>query len=941
MKCDLLYTAIITAAFSLLPASCMEEEPDGGGLLPEGSSMVNAAVEFKPMEAALDGGRTRTAGDAIREIEDLNVILYSVDGQGRTAYFDCLYYGPGSYEILEVDRTGMADAAERRTQQATFRMHIPNGCYKMYVAANMGSGFAANYPGITDPTTGEAGLKSISLTWNASDIAANNQMFGYFKTDSAIPSETDKYTAETITVGSDMNLHAWIRRAASKVTLAFDGSRLNDNVYIFINSAQIKDIPRTCLLGSNNTPTGTGQLAQGETLDYNPDGAGYEVTEHPVCISNGNPYYPVAAAERHAETSAALYFFENMQGTGKDKRQDADGDGNLDAPGRDRPKDHALGTYIEVNGYYVNRSGDDPARGPITYRFMLGKDERRSYDAERNYHYKLTLRFNKEANDADWHIDYTPPEPPTIQTPDVMYISYLDNEMLTIPVVCRGMPDGTQVTATIIENQWTGDLHHPYYTNAYSDDQIIACGFLLFDMGAPQTNQAGRKAEFNAHSSKTYSVSGEKCSNVNVWTRHLSMGSSFSGNNIDFHYPREATVRFQAYVNGKNCTKDVKIIQIPRIENPVGVWRRHDSTKEFTVDLKYQDENGTHYTSVISDGPWTASVSSLCTDWVEIQDLETGSWGNEVRGHTGSRIRFKYRPKSTIASNVYRSGVITVSFHNNTCRHYILVSQGTGRINIGGTSWHTCNFEKDNADVANPLLEGSMFVCGNTTGLAAENNRIEYYGISYVDSPYYTCTDGVSRKFEDLAVDLTGFSTLNVATKAQWDNLDANTHNLYGILYGDESDGVQADIENAARYQQPGQARGMRGLFRIVPGNAQSLFFPISNSGYGRLKYHDDCQNVDRPGTVYDPARMVVLRYANRFVEMPEATARVVPNYYDIYRRPGVIYWYKQRVGTNNNDYCYSHDINYYTYLVGSFQGNGIYTTSGRSDAFFIRRTGD
>ena len=28
------------------------------------------------------------------------------------------------------------------------------------------------------------------------------------------------------------------------------------------------------------------------------------------------------------------------------------------------------------------------------------------YNAQRNYHYKLTLRFNGYANDVDWHIDY-------------------------------------------------------------------------------------------------------------------------------------------------------------------------------------------------------------------------------------------------------------------------------------------------------------------------------------------------------------------------------------------------------------------------------------------------------------------------------------------------------------------------------------------------------
>lgn len=42
---------------------------------------------------------------------------------------------------------------------------------------------------------------------------------------------------------------------------------------------------------------------------------------------------------------------------------------------------------------------------------MLGKNITTNYDAERNHHYKLTLKFKNFANDADWHIEYAEPEP--------------------------------------------------------------------------------------------------------------------------------------------------------------------------------------------------------------------------------------------------------------------------------------------------------------------------------------------------------------------------------------------------------------------------------------------------------------------------------------------------------------------------------------------------
>ena len=47
------------------------------------------------------------------------------------------------------------------------------------------------------------------------------------------------------------------------------------------------------------------------------------------------------------------------------------------------------------------------SNGPIKYHFMLSlKDAVKNCDAERNYHYKVTLKFNGNANDNSQHIDY-------------------------------------------------------------------------------------------------------------------------------------------------------------------------------------------------------------------------------------------------------------------------------------------------------------------------------------------------------------------------------------------------------------------------------------------------------------------------------------------------------------------------------------------------------
>lgn len=51
-----------------------------------------------------------------------------------------------------------------------------------------------------------------------------------------------------------MKLHAWLRRAASKITVAFDATKLKDGIRIHFKSIKIKHIPRTCYLGKDNTP---------------------------------------------------------------------------------------------------------------------------------------------------------------------------------------------------------------------------------------------------------------------------------------------------------------------------------------------------------------------------------------------------------------------------------------------------------------------------------------------------------------------------------------------------------------------------------------------------------------------------------------------------------------------------------------------------------------
>lgn len=480
---------------------------DNNGEIGEGECLVSGTIKFKPLTPALNG-ETRAAGNTIKTINSLCVLLYDKDGNLVKKY--PLQKGDasaeGTYKLSEEERTDKnpnetndkgepLPPAESKTFHADFKLTIPCGQYYIYAVANMGD-LSQNATELTNAIKEDAdietaiqtieGLKSISLQWQSDNIAANNQMFGHFFSDEM------KQEDQLLTINKNTEtLYAWIRRAASKVTIAYDGSDLHENVYIYLKSVTIKDIPTECYLGQKstinldeNSENKYGGLTDGEHIEYVGETTSYD-ENYPARITKGKPFYYYIdekttpngvsvwkadyekdqagyAKLAHEEKNEALFFYENMQGIGeKDKRQDKDGDGVLDAPGmNNKPGDEfykdqkPYGTYIEVKAYYVSNAEDRVGSGNITYRFMLGKNTTTDYNAERNHHYKLTLKFNKYANDVDWHIEYEEKKP-SIEAPNPYYISYLYNRTMNLPIkINTGGGTLKSLEAKILTNNW-------------------------------------------------------------------------------------------------------------------------------------------------------------------------------------------------------------------------------------------------------------------------------------------------------------------------------------------------------------------------------------------------------------------------------------------------------------------------------------------------------
>lgn len=476
--------------------SCQDDRLDyPGGPIEQGVSTLDVNLCFKNYTPALN--ETRSPGDAIKNIKRLWLVIYEVKGDKSVVFKEKREITGFKETTITNQRPDTISSNETDTGHVDFRFTIDNGYYRIYAVANY------DMSGIQDGDidTPEK-LKDLRLEWDNEEypenVRNNNaEMFGWFTNDSK--SEPVKDDTNPVRIdGKITQLHAWVKRAASKVTIAFDTQKLSNNVRIYLKSVTVKDIPKECFLGSSNI-VGTdaankrglsNQLYEsGETIyfgDATEKQTGKADHDKWVRIHKGDAVYGLNTDKgnkapegssvqarinhEHSELAPALYFYENMQGPGEakqsDKRQDADGDNVIDYPDGVKPGNEAwkdakpFGSYIEVKGYYENFGDKNPGRGDITYRFMLGKNEIDDYDAERNYHYMLTMVFNGNANDVDFHIDYKEEAKPGLLAPDTAYVSYLYNQEshATVRATPREGYDLVEMEAYILDNEWRPHL---------------------------------------------------------------------------------------------------------------------------------------------------------------------------------------------------------------------------------------------------------------------------------------------------------------------------------------------------------------------------------------------------------------------------------------------------------------------------------------------------
>lgn len=784
--------ATLLAVMVILTGCYDDIEIDDPDYIGEGTALVTGTFDFMPLSSTSLETRSpekpstiAPPGNGLGEVSDMCVLIYD----GSQKLLEIRNYNPSDLDIIKVKR-GNADAAngklaEEETYHGEFSLKLPYGRYHIYAVANLGQ----SKNGVVTSTRQELdkhieqiqtvdGLRRIKTTFDPDNYHNNCEMLGYFTNGQAEVSPSNADSPGVIVNRPSVQLHSWLRRCVSKVTVDFDPSGLNENIHIYLRRVTVRDVPADCLLGFYNMPDSIHELLRTESpidpratmhhIDFGDfkdgcDSQSEDYTKWPS-IMKASGRFP---ANAHDEDAKALILYENMQGEGKDKRQFADKDGLV--ADRDIIKDNKpFGSYIEVEAYYQNLNAGSLSQGKIIYRFMLGQNVTDNFDVMRNCHYKITLAFRGNANDVDWHIEYSTPDPVVVPTP--YYISYLYNHSMVLPLRMTPVNPNdriTKLTAKIIVNRWwpeSATKNKVYFSDGICDSDIEANqgnGFLSLKplTGINVVRNDGKYTNYTYNdpyyrgkidgidrsTRDDYPVSGTKAFayyssstkltgrdtvsavasatdnsvewGIPMYTRAKQLVSTtgYTGNNPYTGHIRVAKVLFTAELNNNPNTtmqKEVTVRQVERIVNPKGVYRKWNSREPFHVVLKkMNEEDDDEFSDYISQGPWRAYIVRGDRDFIDI-----GRPGNKTaKGSSGSAIDFNIRFKGSGGPDKVKSCVIRVEYNNYSCYHLIFVRQGYAPVPIlaDGKGWYVTNMLDSKTPADHPCDEGSMFKFGN------------------------------------------------------------------------------------------------------------------------------------------------------------------------------------------------------------------------------------
>ena len=680
---DILLMWMLALTSGIVMQGCRDDAFDEFNVqFPDGVTDLNIDLNFEPIASNSLQGRAGNApaGDVIKNLNDLSILFYDTRVTDGTQLMRVEHYvqGEDSWNRLTISTVPRGDTdastgitAEKETQHVTTTIKsMPFAAYKIIAVANLKGG-TRDVLEANDISTPEK-LLDLKAEWDSGNMLNNSQMFGYFTADVQHPSPgTGSGGVPEVAVNRpNMTLHSWIRRLASKITIDYDATRLRRGITVTIKKVTVRDIASTCFLGGPNKVGDTETSGRVNTDPLINDGTNHCIEyDQPIVLTNATAGYPrkdpSAPDYPHSETAPALFFFENMQGEVPDKDangklqdgkfQDGDGDGIVDYPGANNPESPdyidnkdglKYGTYIEVEAEYDARTINNIGRGTIKYRFMIGKNVTTNCDAERNHHYKLTMRFMGNANEVDWHIDYD--EEPGFYGPNPYFVSYSYNQMTSYPIKISGKVDG-DVTMTIIQNAW-------WPNNAKAFD------YYAKEPGLKHITDDGKVVNDSAGVDMTKLYTPDKVYPLQPWTGFLSLAQDMTRINTSVA-PGLPVVGTQA----NTATQEYLYKYWMGTNDPASLTQTVNDTKMARGTRSYKTAVGTHGSvaeggtyRVVKDETSTTIYVPFYTREKQLQSTTAYTGNNPfVSYQREAKVEIKYRLEGDPAGE-YRRDTIRV-----------------------------------------------------------------------------------------------------------------------------------------------------------------------------------------------------------------------------------------------------------------------------------------
>lgn len=378
---------------------------------------------------------SRAAASDFDRMSDMN-ILVAEGGAAGYRILDRIYFrfeDVTEGQVIGGTTITYQDVEENGENIRQFRLVFSNDYFssidgidlrtcRFYAVANWGSGI--------DATTVDElkKLKAPSRSDAPGIVPYPNVMYGISMDNGFTPIDGEPGMVQR-------NLSIPLVRTAAMVTLAMDGGGLDEGVVITPKHISLHNVPTSCVLGSDNSVTTAPGGIEPKNGAVTPDGesvngavwsAGYSLTGTATASWNGfgdgsiyktdigKHYNSYDAPDVSDESVLPLFLYENIHGAafGADEtnqvyKRPAAAVGNSEAQINDVA---AACSYIEVEAEYTrfNRDMSVAQKGPVKWRFFLGKDVTGDFDVRRNTNYKVTLLLTGTGigeGNASWRVD--------------------------------------------------------------------------------------------------------------------------------------------------------------------------------------------------------------------------------------------------------------------------------------------------------------------------------------------------------------------------------------------------------------------------------------------------------------------------------------------------------------------------------------------------------